>query len=76
MAELADAPDLGSGAREGVWVRVPPRAQKLKFHLPIRLTPPNKIPVVYEIVNLGNWHKCGKTPGEDLPEMAKYLMPL
>jgi hypothetical protein len=23
VAELVDAPDLGSGAREGVWVRVP-----------------------------------------------------
>ena len=28
VAELADAPDLGSGARKGVWVRVPPCALK------------------------------------------------
>ena len=26
VAELADAPDLESGARKGVWVRLPPLA--------------------------------------------------
>jgi hypothetical protein len=30
VAELADAPDLGSGRRNPVWVQVPPRALKWK----------------------------------------------
>ncbi len=29
MAELADAPDLGSGGRNPVWVQVPLRALKI-----------------------------------------------
>ena len=31
VAELADAPDSKSGARKGVWVRVPPSAYEEKL---------------------------------------------
>ena len=48
MAELADAPDLGSGAREGVGVRVPPFA------------PQKKRPLAAAVFSAGPWQVTGK----------------